>query len=123
MVTGSVNAVLAGNIRFLMEDAAGSRLDIEATVDTAFAGFLTLPKHQILVLALRYLHYRFAVLGDGTTSLMNVYEALVIWDGQKKTIEVMESETFPLVGMSMLAGYQLRINVVPGGAVEIEPLP
>ena len=123
MVTGSVNALLTGNIRFPIEDAHAVRHDMEATVDTAFMGFLTLPKDRISALALNYLHYRLAVLGDGTTVLMNIYDATVIWDGQAKAVEVIESETFPLVGMRMMAGNRLRMDVVPGGAVEIEPLP
>jgi clan AA aspartic protease len=123
MVTGTVNAVLAANILFPIEDTAGTRHDLEATVDTGFTGYLTLPKTQILSLGLRYLYSHAVTLGDGTTVLTNIHQATVGWDGTSKTVEVIESEVFPLVGMRMMVGYQLRVDVVIGGTVEIEQRP
>jgi clan AA aspartic protease len=123
MVTGTVNARLAPNIYFPIEDAAGTRHDLEATVDTGFTGYLTLPRNQILSLGLRYLYHHAVTLGDGTAVVRHIYEATVGWDGISKTVEVIESEVSPLIGMRMMAGYQLRIDVVVGGAVEIEQRP
>jgi hypothetical protein len=44
----------------------------------------------------------------------------VIWDGQYRNIPVNQAETDPLVGMSLLYGYDLRIRAVEGGKVTIE---
>jgi clan AA aspartic protease len=123
MIIGSVNSLLAGTIRCLIQDAAGNRHVVEATVDTAFSGFLTLPRDQINALNLPYLYHNVVVLGDGTSVLMHLYDATLDWDGLLVSADVVESDTNPLVGMSMLAGYRLRIDVVDGGAVEIEKLP
>jgi hypothetical protein len=46
----------------------------------------------------------------------------VIWDGQYREIYVNESETFPLIGMRLLRGYDLRIQAIEGGTVAIEAL-
>ena len=63
------------------------------------------------------------VLGDGSMCTFNVYEALVVWDGQVRSVEINESEADPLVGMGLLEGYELKIQAVAGGLVAITALP
>ncbi len=60
--------------------------------------------------------------GDGSETTFAVYAATIIWDGEYRNIPVNEAETDPLVGMSLLYGYDLRIQAVEGGAVTIETL-
>ena len=55
--------------------------------------------------------------------MFNVYEAVVIWDGQLLSIPINAAETDPLIGMSLLYGYDLLIKAVEGGLVVIEALP
>ena len=61
--------------------------------------------------------------GDGTSCTFEIYLAIVIWDGQYREIYVNESETFPLIGMRLLRGYDLRLQTIKGGNVAIEALP
>jgi predicted aspartyl protease len=63
------------------------------------------------------------MLGDGSQVLASVYSGTVTWDGQSTHIEIDEAETDPLVGMSLLYGWELRIQVVDGGSVTVETLP
>jgi predicted aspartyl protease len=63
-----------------------------------------------------------ALLADGRESVFDIYQATVFWDGQARRIPVHEAETIPLVGMSLLQGYELTIQVQPGGNVTIKPL-
>jgi predicted aspartyl protease len=60
-----------------------------------------------------------ATLGDGTSCIFEVYIAVVIWDGQYRTIDINESETMPLIGMQLLRGYDLRIQAIEGGSITI----
>jgi predicted aspartyl protease len=60
-----------------------------------------------------------AILGDGSECVFNVYEAVVVWDGDFLTIPVDEADSEPLVGMSLMEGYQLTIQVFEGGCVEL----
>jgi hypothetical protein len=46
-----------------------------------------------------------------------------MWDGALRRTIVDEAGTDPLVGMKLLAGYELTIQVVPGGRVTIAALP
>ena len=105
MVTGSVNAALEANVRFSIQDRGGHFQEVEATVDTGYTRFLTLPIARITALGLRYLFDDLAVTGDGRVIQLAVYAATVVWDGQSRTIEVQGSDIFPLVGMSMMLGY------------------
>jgi hypothetical protein len=51
-----------------------------------------------------------------------MYRATVIWDGKTQIVDVAASEADPLVGMSLLYGFQLHVEVVAGGTVTIEAL-
>ena len=62
------------------------------------------------------------VLGDGCTQRFDVYSARIIWDGKFRTIKVNEADTDSLVGLGLLYGYQMCIQVTDGGSFEIRSL-
>ncbi len=123
MVTGTVNAALEGTVPFPVQDVQGQWHDVEAVVDSAFTRWLTLPSALIRALELLLVTNIQLALADGSVVAFDVYDAIMIWDGGHRTIEVDASESCPLVGTRMMAGYQLRMDVVVGGRVEIEQLP
>jgi hypothetical protein len=43
----------------------------------------------------------------------------VVWDGNYLTIPIDEADSEPLVGMSLMEGYQLTVQVFEEGSVEI----
>lgn len=53
----------------------------------------------------------------------DVYEATVLSDGQPNTIPVDEANSQPLIGMSLMYGYELNIQTVDGGPVTLKRLP
>jgi predicted aspartyl protease len=61
-----------------------------------------------------------ARLADGSEILFDVYEAVVTWDGMERNILVDEADTEPLIGMKLLRGYELKMQVVSGGKVTIK---
>ena len=61
-------------------------------------------------------------MGDGSQVVFEMYTANVIWDGQIQIIDVASSEAEPLIGMSLLYGYDLRIQAVEGGSVSVQAL-
>ncbi|MEK6322753.1 MAG: clan AA aspartic protease [Acidobacteriota bacterium] len=122
MIAGSVSDSSEAIIGLVVSGPGGAT-NINAVVDTGFDGSLSLPPALISRLSLP-LHGRGrAVLGDGTRTVFDLYEATVIWDGLTRRIWVDEADTDPLVGMGLLYGYELTIEVVKGGAVAIELLP
>jgi clan AA aspartic protease len=98
------------------------RRGVRAVIDTGFTGGLTLPFDVIAELELTWYTQQEGILGDGSRQIFDVYRGTVIWDGQLQSVEVNASETTPLVGMSLLEGYELRIQAIQGGTVRISTL-
>lgn len=122
MITGRVTADRQAIITLTVRGPAGQEHEIEAIVDTGFDGWLSLPSAVIVQLGLTWLQRGRALLADGRESVFDIYEATVIWDGQVRRIPVDEAETAPLVGMSLLDGYELTMQVRSSGNVIIRAL-
>ena len=101
----------------------GRQQRIEAIIDIGFTGFSTLPHSSVELLELPWLCRQPGILADGKVDFFDVYTAEIIWDGQRRTVEVEATDTEPLVGMSLLADYSLRVDVREGGTVTFLALP
>jgi clan AA aspartic protease len=123
MIIGKVNSNREAIITLTVLGANQQSQEITAVVDTGYTGFLTLPSSIITTLGLTWYMQQECIIGDGSVSMFNLYEASAIWDGRVRTIEINESETSPLVGMSLLEGYELNIQVLVDGSVAIKILP
>lgn len=96
---------------------------IEAVIDTGYNGYLTLPSHLVTALRLPFAGYRRGTLADGSVTRLDVHMASVIWHGQQKDVLISQAAGAPLVGMALLDGSRLTMDVVDGGDVTIEELP
>jgi clan AA aspartic protease len=123
MITGTVNGRREAVISIEVHGVRSQRLVMDAVIDTRFDGFLVLPSSSIAVLGLRRLGSKTAELGDGSICRLAVYSVRVMWDGAMRDGEVSAAEIEPLVGMELLAGYEVRIQVAEGGDVTIEAMP
>jgi clan AA aspartic protease len=121
MMHGLVNQNCEAILAVVVKNDAKAQL-VDALIDTGFSGFLTLPSSVIAELGLTWKGRDEATLGDGTACIFDVYIAEVIWDGQYHMIDINESEAVPLIGMSLLRGYDLRIQAIEGGSVKVEAL-
>jgi clan AA aspartic protease len=122
MITGVVQFG-EGRIRLKVKGLHGREQEIEAVIDTGYTASLTLPPALIQALSLRWQTVDRVKLADGSTSIFDVYEAKVEWDGKVRQILVDEADTDPLVGMRLLKGHELRIQVRYRGKVVIKRLP
>lgn len=96
---------------------------VEAVIDTGFNGYLTLSGEMIHRLALPSAGHRRAVLGDGTVVVLNAYLAKVFWHEQAREVLILQAEGGPLLGMSLLFGSRITIDVIEKGDVKIDVLP
>jgi len=119
MVIGVINAEFEPIIPLSIRRSDGKVFTQDAIVDTGFNGWLSLPPDLIAQLNLRWKRRGRAILGDGSECVFNVYEAVVVWDNTLITIPVDEADSEPLVGMSLMEGYQLTMQVFEGGHVEL----
>ena len=114
MIAGTVNADRESVIRLAILDANGQVHKRDALVDTGFNGWLSLPPSFIIALGLLPQRSGRAILADGSETLFDVYETAVLWDGQPLTISVYELDAEPLLGMSLMYGYELVLPVIDG---------
>ncbi len=98
-------------------------LEINAVVDTGYTGWLTLPPALIAAVGLRWYSFGRGVMADGSINFHDVYVGKVIWDGRERRVRVNELDGDPLVGMALLRGYDVRLQVRGRGRVTIKKLP
>jgi len=77
----------------------------------------------IASLGLRWRTRGLVMLANGTEDHCDIYGAIVIWNGRPRNILVEAADTDPLVGMALLYGHDLHMQIIEGGSVVIEPLP
>lgn len=123
MIRGAVNARREAVATLRVRGPTGIEAIIEAVIDTGFSAALTLPTATITDLELIRFSAGSAVLADGSSRPFDIYAAEVEWDGAWRSVLVSAVGIAPLLGMGILAGSELRIEVVLGGGVEITPLP
>ncbi len=119
MITGLVNPEFEPIIPLSIRRSDGKIFTQDAIVDTGFNGWLSLPPDLITQLNLIWKRRGRAILGDGSECVFDVYEAVVLWDGTPLAIPVDEADSEPLVGMSLMEGYRLTIQVFEGGQLEL----
>lgn len=95
---------------------------ISAVIDTGFNGYLALPRSVVQPLKLQLVGNRRATLADGNIVALDVYLAKVLWHDQEREILVLQIGGGPLIGMSLLYGSRMILNVIIDGDVIIEPL-
>ncbi|MFL6263701.1 MAG: clan AA aspartic protease [Thermoanaerobaculia bacterium] len=122
MINGRVNAHREALISLLLHGAQGEEHAIEAVIDTGYNGFLTLPRDLVRQMDLPFLRSSRAILGDGSIIEFDLYEVTVVWNGRLRRIPVDAADVFPLLGMSLLDGHALNIEVIEDGSVLIRSL-
>ena len=120
---GLVNARHEAVIRLRVRGSGGPELALDVLVDSGCALPLTLPTEAVASLGLVRQTSSDAVMADGSVRQCEVFAAEVEWDGVWRPVLVSALGDEPLLGMPLMAGHRLCIDVVPGGPVEIELLP
>lgn len=101
----------------------GRRRRITAVLDTGFTGFLTLPGHIVDELQLPSFGNQDVTLADGSETSMDMHLARVLWhEGREHEVLILRAEGGLLLGMELLHGNRVVLDVIEDGEVEIEPL-
>jgi clan AA aspartic protease len=121
MITGIVGAD-EGRIRLTIKGTRQQDQELDAVIDTGFTASLSLPPSVIAALGLPWQSFDRGVLADGSECYFDVYEAEVIWDGASRRVLIDKADTDPLVGMTLMGGYELRMEIRSGGTLTIKKL-
>ena len=122
MIEGSVNEDYEATIQIVLRGTGVEGLEIEAIIDTGYTGHLTLPIALMEEMNLPWQGRRQVMLADGSIRTFDIYGGIVAWNGQDRPIDVDAVDTEPLVGMGLLRGHSLRVDVVRDGIVTVEAL-
>ena len=111
-VDGFGRAIVAVSIR---ASVVAPIRNVLAWIDTGFNGELVLPQQQIDELQLRPSGTLKAILADGSEIALQRYTCLIDWFGENRDIEVVANDgEYPLLGVGLLVGYDLRISYRSG---------
>lgn len=119
---GRVNVRLEAKLRLTVIGPGGVRAEVDAVVDTGFTGSLVLPSAMVQHLSLVRRSGGTATLGDGSTCNYDNFGAEVDWNGTTRGVLIAAVGNEALVGMLLLAGSRLTVEVEDGGTVELQPL-
>lgn len=122
MIIGEVNPRGEAIIRVRVHGPGQVIADVPAGLDTGFTESLCLNEETIAALGLPFLYQTMVQLGNGGFVRMNVYTGQVEWDRRRRGTLVHETEGDALIGVSLLKGFHVGIDMVDGGRVSLEPL-
>src|SRR5262249_41363710 len=123
MIAARVTAQREAVVRLIILDIAQQPHDVDAMIDTGFNGFLTLPSAMVQTFQLPLAGNRRVTLGDGSTVVLDLYLATVLWDTQPREVLVLAAESGSLMGTARLYGHRVILRVVDNGDVLIDPWP
>ena len=106
-----------------MLDANGHVHRVEAVVDTGFNGYLALPSDLIHQLGAPATEPVDMGLATDLVVTVDSFEGIVLWRGERRSVEILEAEGDPLIGTALLWDSLLTAEMTDNGAVTIGPLP
>ncbi len=115
-----VNEAHEAVVTLTLQGPEGQAQEIEAVVDTGYSAFLTLPPELVGDLGLPFAYMGRAFLANDAEVDFDVHYVTVLWDGQPRDIEADATGSTPLLGMLLLHGHSLNIEVERGGPVVIQ---
>jgi clan AA aspartic protease len=122
MITGSVTADHEAVVVVQVRAPKGRPQTVEAVLDTGFTEFLALPLDRIAALGLPFRCTQRMFLADGSQTTLAAYRGVVVWHGLPLLVPVLAVDGDALVGMSLLEGSHVGMEVVAGGQVLVEPI-
>ena len=122
MLTGRVNRDLQASLTIEIMTPSGQPHRIEVALDTGFNGQISLPANTIRTLGLTEKSSRLAITATGDRVRLTTYYSTMMWHGEPRIIEVVEADSEPLLGMELLLGNRVTLDVLEGGPVTIYPL-
>ena len=123
MLTGRVSLYLQARLSVEILDQDGQPHPIEFVLDTGFDGDLALRPQTVRQLALTPKGGQDVELANGEAYRFSRYTGTILWNGRPRRVDVLETDSDPLLGMALLQGTRVTLDVRYGGPVAVTPLP
>ena len=122
MIRGTVFPNRQALIAVALLDPAGQFQSFDFILDTGFDGDLSLPRQTLQRLDAFLEGGQPVELADGSRTTANIWATTALWDGERRTVSIMESEGEPLLGMNLLWGNHISLDAKAFGDLVIERL-
>ena len=119
---GVVNAAGEALLSLTVLGVEGFSVELEALLDTGFNDSLALPPDVIAALGLLYEETVTVQFADGSEAEAPTYRASIDWLGERREVVIIAMDGGALIGIRLLFGTKVTVDVVEGGAVTIEAL-
>lgn len=100
----------------------GGERRVEFVVDSGFEGDLSAPPALLSGLDVVFAGELPFLLADLTYRERPVYQMILDWQGEELTVEVIGMDGNPLLGVGLLRGNAVHMEMEEGGEVAVEPL-
>ncbi len=121
LIEGLVNSDYEAVVSVTLRSPQGQAREVDAVVDTGFNRYLTLPPTLVAELEAAPLGRSRLVLANGNEDTFEVCAVTVLWDGEPRYVETYVADSTPLIGMLLLEGHSLYMQIKDGGHVTIQP--
>ena len=121
MVSGTVRDLIPV-VPVTILDRRGNPRQFQAILDTGFIGTVSLPQSSIQRLGLTDPLQESVTFANGTTEQCNIYPATALWNGERYAVSIYQLGPEPFIGMELLNGARVTMDVREDGLVAIEPL-
>ena len=101
-------------------DRSGRLRMIRFTLDTGFTDDLSLPSAMIRSLGLPRISAKRYEIATGESVEMNVFSASVLWHGELRSVQIVQTEGIPHIGTNLILGSAITMQMWEGGEVIIE---
>ena len=122
MIEGRINDRYEPVVTISLTAPKGETREVDAVVNTGFNGFLVLPPELVEEMEMPFLHYSRSFLADDREMTLQTHQATINWNGDARRVRAIASGSAALVGMQLLEGHRLEMDIRPGGTVQIHSL-
>ena len=123
MTGGRVAANRKPLVSVAVLDSNGNQCPVRFVLDSGFTGQLLLPESYMRRLGLTTDGYIDGRPATGQVISIPTGRATVIWQGRPRSVQVLQLDSEPLLGMEFLWNHRITIDAVANGAVTVAPLP
>jgi clan AA aspartic protease len=121
VIIGRVTERDEASVPLILLDEYDLPVKVDVLVDTGFTGYLALSNDVVQQLQLPQVDEEEVDLADSSTTVLALYKVTVMWHDEPNTLTAYAVAGRSLIGMKLLRGSLVTLEVIEDGTVMIEP--